>query len=107
MPRLVYALALSLWCAAAAPAAWAFGDAQRGEAVAKRWCANCHIVSDNAPTVSTDAVPPFLTIARDPRNTPQRLKAFLVDPHPPMPNFNLARQTIEDLIAYFKSLALR
>ena len=34
----------------------------------------------------------------------QALRAFLVAPHPPMPNFNLPREQIEDLVAHIKSL---
>jgi hypothetical protein len=31
------------------------------------------------------------------------LSGFLAEPHPPMPNFNLTRQEIQDLVAYFES----
>jgi mono/diheme cytochrome c family protein len=91
---------------AVAPAAWAFGDPEEGQAIAERWCSNCHIVSADKPAVATDAVPTFPSIARKPGNTPQRIGAFLIDPHPPMPNFNLSKQTIEHLVAYFESLGL-
>ena len=34
----------------------------------------------------------------------ERLSVFLLDPHPKMPNFNLSRQEITDLLAYIRSL---
>ena len=32
------------------------------------------------------------------------LKGWISNPHPPMPNFNLTRQTVDDLVAYIRSL---
>ena len=52
---------------------------------------------------SADA-PPFMTIARRSDEEFDRLPAFLMDHHPKMPNFNLSRQEISDLVAYIHSL---
>jgi mono/diheme cytochrome c family protein len=35
------------------------------------------------------------------------VRAWLADPHPPMPNFNLSRQQIDDIVAYLDSLTPR
>lgn len=98
--NLVIAMAFVVFSAAAAQAA---GDPTRGAALAKAWCANCHIV-DRSGT-GQDAAPPFAVIAE--RNAPDQLepKAFLAAPHPPMPDFNLARDQIDDIVAYLNALA--
>jgi mono/diheme cytochrome c family protein len=83
----------------------ALGDAESGKTIAKRWCGTCHIVPDAVPEVATEGIPTFRAIARNPRNTPARIAAILVDPHPPMPDFSLSNRTIADLIAYIESLA--
>ena len=100
---LAIALMAGLGAVAAAPT-WGFGDAESGKRIAKLWCSSCHIVSEEEPAVATDGIPPFRSIARNPRNTPARIAAILVDPHPPMPNLQLSNQTIEDIIAYMETL---
>jgi len=91
-----FSLALGL----AAPAA-AF-DAETGLKIARTWCTSCHLVEPGGPAV--DAGPPFSQVANDPRLTDDRLRAWLADPHPPMPNLNLGRDEIAALLAYLHSL---
>ena len=96
----------ALIAAAALPGiAWAAGDAARGEALAQTWCANCHLVEPNS--AARDSAPPLRENAR--RGAPDQIVArtFLNAPHPPMPNFDLARPQIDDIVAYLKSLAAR
>jgi cytochrome c len=81
-------------------AASAAGDSEQGRAIAETWCASCHAV-ERTP-VATDIAPPFSTIMERPDVTPDRLRAWLADPHPPMPNLDLTRQEIEDLVAYLQ-----
>lgn len=81
------------------------GDPARGEANARRWCASCHLLEGQ--TKASDTVPAFATIAHDPRKGPEYLRAFLANPHPPMPPLQLSRLEIEDLVAYFGVLAKR
>ena len=88
--------------AAAAPVSTA-GDAPTGEQIAKRWCAGCHLVSPDQKTANAD-VPSFMEIARRPAGDMTRLKGFLADPHPPMPNLNLTRAEIDNVLAYISSL---
>ena len=66
------------------------------------WCANCHVVA--AGGSGSDAVPSFLSIAADPKKTDEYLRGFLADPRHPMPNLQLSRQEIDNLVAYIASL---
>jgi len=86
---------------AAAPA-WAAGSAQTGAALAQRWCSACHLTSNNAS--GPDTAPPFATIAARHGQDREWLHAWLVRPHPPMPDLHLTRQEIDDITAYLESL---
>jgi mono/diheme cytochrome c family protein len=77
-------------------------DVAKGEIIAKRWCASCHLISPEQKRAVAD-VPSFAAIAR--MKLPDgSLKAFLSDPHPRMPNMSLTRAEIEDIVAYIRSL---
>ena len=52
---------------------------------------------------TSDAAPPFPAIGRDPTSTPEKLHAWLANPHPPMPNLMLSRQQEDDILAYILS----
>ena len=80
------------------------GDARMGKALAEAWCSSCHVVSDQPPQPATDAAPPFRSVANNPAKTHEYLRTWLLEPHLPMPNFQLAVPEIEDLIAYVESL---
>ena len=90
------ALALAGWTSAASA-----DDAAKGEIIAKRWCAACHVVSADQVKGNSDA-PTFASIAR--KKQPKKLKAFLTDPHPKMPDMNFTRSEIADIVAYIGSL---
>ena len=77
-------------------------DIRQGKIIAEQWCAACHFIDGR--TEATDAAPPFAQMANDPVYTEDRLRNWLADPHPPMPKLNLNRYTINDLIAYIRSL---
>lgn len=77
--------------------------ADDGRALAQRRCASCHLVDRDAGSGS-DAAPPFRLMANDPAYTSSRLKGWLADPHPPMPNVNLTRREIDALVAHIRSL---
>ena len=79
------------------------GDPERGGLLAERWCSSCHIVSQDQTTGSADA-PPFPSIAARPSEETDALAAYLFNPHPPMPDLNLTREDIRDLLAYIKTL---
>jgi mono/diheme cytochrome c family protein len=79
------------------------GDADRGEALTKRWCASCHL-PDSKGAVS-DVAPSFHWIAGQVQRNPDFIRTFLTHPHAPMPPLELDRGQIEDLVTYFQALA--
>lgn len=86
----------------ALPLAARAADADKGRAIARQWCASCHIVEAGQP--GGDAAPPFATIANDRTRSPGALRAWLANPHPPMPNLHLSRGEIDDVVAYLETL---
>ncbi len=96
--RAAMAVALVLFASAAARA----GEAQEGYLLVRQWCTSCHIVAPNQD--GSDAAPPFESIANDPNFTEDGIRAWLSDPHPPMPNLNLNRVEIDRIVAYLQSL---
>ena len=86
------------------PQAGVAADADHGEQLAKRWCASCHVVASDQ-TRGADSVPTFASIARRPGFSADKVAAFLMDPHPKMPDMQLGRREAADLGAYIASLA--
>ena len=78
------------------------GDAAKGEVIAKRWCAACHLVSPDQTQANSDA-PSFASVAHKIKSS-KALTAFLTDPHPKMPDMNLTRDEIADIVAYIGTL---
>ncbi len=78
-------------------------DAEAGRALARIWCAYCHIAEEGQEQAS-DIAPPLAQIANDPSKSPSSIAAWLADPHPPMPNLNLSQREIDDLVAYIETL---
>jgi mono/diheme cytochrome c family protein len=99
LAALAFVLSAALSNATAMPA-----DAARGERLAKRWCAACHIVSADQ-THGADNAPAFATIAALPGFSADKVAKFLMDPHPKMPDMQLGRDEAKDLGAYIASLA--
>jgi mono/diheme cytochrome c family protein len=78
-------------------------DANRGEELARRWCASCHVVHSDQKSAVIEA-PPFATIARRPDFNAATIAMFLLDPHPKMPDMGLSRDAAADLAAYIGTL---
>jgi cytochrome c len=78
-------------------------DAARGQRLAEQWCSNCHAVERRG----SDSVPTLQQIANLPGRDAAVLRTFLTNPHPPMPPFEIARDDIDDLVAYITSLRQR
>jgi mono/diheme cytochrome c family protein len=76
---------------------------EQGHEIARNWCSGCHVVEAGGASGS-DAAPPLPAVAQNPALSPDRLRAWLADPHPPMPNLSLTRDEIEALVAYIGSL---
>ena len=89
--------------AVAGPPVYA-GDSASGLYLARQWCVECHVVEAGQASAS-DAGPPFAEVAKNPAKTERGLRAWLSDPHPPMPQLNLSKTEIENLLAYIQSLA--
>jgi mono/diheme cytochrome c family protein len=91
--------------AASATDACAAANAAKGEIIARRWCAACHVVAADQTSANSDA-PTFASIAQR-HERAKKLEAFLMDPHPKMPDMNLSRSEIADIVAYIGSLGRR
>ncbi|PWC37834.1 c-type cytochrome [Azospirillum sp. TSO35-2] len=88
------------------PTAAQAADAAEGRRIAEQWCASCHVVGGQGKGPGgTDAAPALATIARDPNRGPDRLRGWLSNPHPPMPNPSLTRADIDNVVAYLNQLA--
>jgi mono/diheme cytochrome c family protein len=98
--RGIMGLSSLLFVAALAKGALA-ADAHKGETLAKRWCAACHVVAADQK-VGTTQSPAFSTIARKPDFNEAMLALFLLNPHPRMPDMNLSRSEAADLAAYIR-----
>jgi len=77
-------------------------DPNHGEAVVKRWCAECHMVAPGQK--ATTEAPPFSGIAKRPDFDAAKVAFFLLDPHPKMPNMQLTRPEVADIAAYIGTL---
>jgi mono/diheme cytochrome c family protein len=78
------------------------GAADDGKRTAETWCSSCHLVDGVGTAI--DGAPPFRAVANDPAKTSSFLRTWLTDPHYPMPNLELSRRQIDDLVAYIESL---
>lgn len=79
------------------------GSHDAGLRLAQHWCSGCHALEDTPS--AADAAPSFPDIAQARGQDRRWLRAWLMAPHPQMPDFNLSREEIEDVIAYLSSLA--
>lgn len=86
------------------PALLFAGNPEAGKALAEQWCRSCHVIAAE-DTMASDGAPSFLEVAQDPATSEEGLRAWLFNPHPPMPNFNLSQREIDDLAAYILSLS--
>jgi len=79
-------------------------DVLRGQALAERWCAGCHVVSRAATTGRSDGLPTFPAIAARKDMTAEKLKVAMTGKHSRMPDFQLGANDQNDLVAYIFSL---
>ena len=82
--------------------ALAQGDPEAGRDIVRRWCTACHVVEPEG--TGADAGPPLPALLAGKKRSADEIRGWLADPHPPMPNFNLSRQEIDDILAYLESL---
>ena len=76
----------------------------RGIVLADQLCSNCHIVSSKQSTSAGAGIPSFRAIANKPDQTSAHIANVLIKPHAPMPNMQLSRFEIMDIIAYLDQL---
>lgn len=98
MPRLAALVAASGIVLAVSSDAQA-AEAANGGALAKRWCAACHVVAPDQ-RAGNPAVPPFAEIAKKPNFNAGTVALFLLAPHPQMPSMALSRAEAADIAAY-------
>ena len=79
-------------------------DALRGQAMAERWCANCHVVTRTATAGRSDGLPTFPALAARKEKTVATLKGAMTATHSRMPDFQLGARDQDDLVAYILSL---
>jgi mono/diheme cytochrome c family protein len=79
-------------------------DAMRGQALAERWCANCHVVNQAATTGRADGLPTFPALAARKDITAATIKGAMTATHSRMPDLQLGARDQEDLVAYIISL---
>jgi mono/diheme cytochrome c family protein len=94
---------VTLGALALASPACAQGDVAAGRQLALSWCTACHVVDLDGH--GADVGPALPVLLGDGVRTPDEIRGWLADPHPPMPNFDLSRQEIEDIVAYLQSMA--
>lgn len=107
-PKISYHLMLLLVATGIAFAtgstARAVGNAQRGKAIAREQCSNCHVVSKNdAKALEGQMIGPDFAAMKN--VTALNLTGRLNSPHPVMSKFpSLTDQQIADLVAYIGSV---
>jgi len=95
------ALAAALFAGSAAAQDPTGPDPERGRALVERWCVGCHLIGPDGP--GGDVGPAFKTVAES--RSEDALRAWISDPHPPMPKLDLSALAVDDIAAYIKSLA--
>jgi len=86
----------------ASPTLSSAADPTNGAALAKQWCASCHVLPGTPNQRAVQGPPSFRDIAID--KPPDQLRLFLMRPHGSMPPLSLSRAEIDDLIAYIETL---
>ncbi len=77
-------------------------DPMAGEVLAEVWCASCHNVGPE--DVASDAAPSFYMIVNVEQRSANFLTGWLVNPHGAMPDPNLTRTEIEDIVSYMETI---
>lgn len=79
-------------------------DVLRGQGLAERWCANCHVVNRAATAGRSDGLPTFPAIANRKDLSAATLKGAMTATHSRMPDFQVGARDQDDLVAYIFSL---
>jgi hypothetical protein len=79
-------------------------SATRGHELAVRLCSSCHVVDDAGTAAVPAGIGTFRGIANSPGQSADRISNVLILPHLPMPDNQLTRHEIQDILAYLESL---
>jgi mono/diheme cytochrome c family protein len=79
-------------------------DAEEGEALAERLCANCHLNPGQGEKSGPSGVPGFRAVARRPGQSLGSIVAWLKTAPPMMPNHHLTQDEMFRLAAFILSL---
>ena len=80
------------------------GSAERGLAFARKVCAECHLVADEAGLSLSPGAKTFKEIANSPGMSPMAIGAWMQSEHENMPHLILAPEDLDDVITYITSL---
>jgi mono/diheme cytochrome c family protein len=81
-----------------------WSDATKGRELAESLCSVCHRVGPEVGPAVVAEVPSFRSIANRPGQSPERLVAAIIIPHPAMPTVSFTNQELRDIIAYILTL---
>jgi mono/diheme cytochrome c family protein len=79
-------------------------SAEKGHALAQKFCSGCHVIQSDAGTTVPAGIPPFRAIANRAGQTSERIISILIQPHAPMPDMHLSREEMLDIVAYLDTL---
>lgn len=97
-------IALAWGISATAIAQVAEPSARQGRELAIRLCRNCHVVDNAAGQAVPAGTLTFRGMATKPGQTGEQITAVLIQPHAPMPDIQLTRAEIDNIIAYLDAL---
>jgi mono/diheme cytochrome c family protein len=80
------------------------GDPRAGLAFARKNCAECHAVTGSEDKSPNPNAPTFTSVAKTSGMTGRALAVWLQTSHPTMPNFMIAQEDRDNVIAYIMSL---
>ncbi len=101
----VLLLSLGLALLATAPPAAAGEAVSRGQALAEKLCATCHLNKDQGEKSGPDGIPGFYAVARRPGQSIEGIMSWLRSVPPMMPNHKLSQDEMEVLAQFILSLA--
>lgn len=76
----------------------------KGKALAETLCSGCHNVWMGPVDRDKNEIPSFYDFANQPGQTPQRLAAGIILPHPLMPKVPFTNEELRSIVAYIMSL---
>ena len=75
-----------------------------GRAIAQKLCSSCHLTPDAPESPVKVGIPSLSALANKPEQTPETIALRLIAPPHPMPDMQLTRGEIADVVAYLATL---